>query len=117
MTRYNQNFEMIQGDTLYINVPIYDIGNKREPLNDVSEITWAVSSWADQPSFMTKTLTGGGVEILNSDEGYIRIELDPSDTAQLSDDYYHECEFEFTNGDVSTAFVGNMKVHESSTEQ
>lgn len=117
MTKYNQNFEMVQGDTVYINVPIVDGTNTREPLTNVSEITWALSSWADQPAFMTKTYTGGGVEILDSDEGYIRIKLDPADTADLKDDFYHECEFEFTDGEVSTAFVGTIKIHDSTTEQ
>jgi hypothetical protein len=106
MTAKNQNFEMIAGDSHIIVVPVnFD-------LSGATAIKWAVKrsvSSTERPIY--KELSSGiTVTKTGETDSEFQITLNPSDTATLKSDYYHEAEVTDAQGNVSTVMTGRISI-------
>jgi len=78
-----------------------------------SDVFYYFSESESGSSCIFKKEVGDGIEIVDGLNGIVEIKWDSTDTEGLEGkEYYHECEFVDTYGDVSTVFTGTVEVIE-----
>lgn len=107
------NFKATAGDT----TPVYVV--VRDQAGEVMDLTGASARWMvsrgtparfSPQVLLTKSTANGGITITAAPEGEMLIDLQPSDTRNLTGDYYHELELVDGNGAVTTPLSGLMTV-------
>lgn len=83
------------------------------------DLTGAIIKWGLKKTvnsleiLVTKTI-GSGITVTDAVNGKYTIKLEPDDTKPLkADTYYHECEITDNSGNVSTSFIGFVKINPS----
>jgi hypothetical protein len=107
----NQSFNMMAGETRKMNVTITDPSGKAINLSGAT-IQWVLKRDVSSPAIVQKTL-GAGVSITDIATGKILIFLEPTDTQNLSGNYYHIAKLTDGLGEVSYPFKGNIYVEKS----
>ena len=113
MTRVAQDVDMIAGDTLNLNVTIYDAitGANKSIAN--SAIKWVLYDESTDTAALNKTLASG-ISITNGLMGQCTIALTPANTVSLTPGvYYHEVEVTDETGNVSTVLTGHITINPS----
>lgn len=113
MTRVAQDVDMIAGDTLNLNVTIYDgvTGANKSIAN--ATIKWVLYDEATDTAALNKTLASG-ITITNGLLGQCTIALLPANTVSLAPGvYYHEVEVTDEAGNVSTVLTGHITINAS----
>jgi hypothetical protein len=108
MTATGQNFEMFQGDTKDIEIPVTDENGAALPLDPFTEIVWVVYKQTTKEEVLRKEL-GAGITVPSA--SLIKISLLPVDTELLTPTTYnHECEISDGGTVVSTITTGTLKI-------
>lgn len=106
MTKKNQNFELWQGETMVITVPITDSDGNPKSLSGAT-VVWKATSG----SYSLEK--AGSIVSVNS----VQITLTPADTIDLPvRAYRHECRVIDVDSNQNVVFEGDMVLHESSTK-
>lgn len=117
MTKANQDFEMVAGESKTIIASVTDKDGLPYGLTGAT-IIWelqrdiAQSTGAD----LVKSTANGGIVIADSLGGIFKINLDPADTETLSGHYIHEARITETGGKVSTVFTGRVTVQKTAID-
>jgi len=82
-----------------------------------ADIRYYFSEQSKGSDCIFKKTNEDGIEIVDGVNGLVKIKWKPEDTEGLVDgeesnskEYFHECEFTDSNGDVSTVFTGTVEV-------
>jgi len=81
-----------------------------------ADIRYYFSEQSKGSDCIFKKTNEDGIEIVDGVNGLVQIKWEPEDTKNLnigesdSKEFYHECEFTDTDGDVSTVFTGTVEV-------
>jgi hypothetical protein len=106
MTAKNQNFEMVAGDSHIIVVPVnFDLAG-------ALAIKWAVKKSVSSTERPIYKELSSGITVTQTGEtaSEFQITLNPSDTATLKGDYYHEAEVTDAQNNVSTVMIGRISI-------
>jgi hypothetical protein len=99
------------GDTLRLIVTTEDSDGNAVDIRD-TDIRFEVQQ--DQSSgtalIEKDNVGGGGVSITDGVNGKFVVEIDPSDTEDLSGTFPYEVEITDTNGDVATVLIGTINI-------
>lgn len=110
MTRVAQNFDMIAGDTLNLNVTVYDENGVNKDIAN-STIKWVLYDEATDTAVLTKT-TSSDIAITNGLYGQFTVPLSPANTVSVAPGvYYHEAEVTDSSGNVSTVLIGHVTIN------
>lgn len=112
MTMTNQNVTIWAGDTVNLNVVV---GDGAGGLKDISgaTIAWLLYDENAGASVLTKS-TGSGITITSGAGGAFTVALAAADTEDVTPGaYYHEAEVTDTLGNISTVFIGSVKINRS----
>ena len=110
MTEYAQDFEIFQGDTKEITIPITDENNAAKTLTGSSQ-KW--EAFDGTTRVIQKTDAQITLVSKNGTDDAIRFTLDPADTAILAaKEYDHEVEIMDSAGNVGTVTRGKMTVRD-----
>ena len=113
MTRPAQDVDMIAGDTVNLNVTIYDADNGGNKNIANSTIKWVLYDEATDTASLNKTLASG-ITITSGLLGQCTIALTPANTVSLTPGvYYHEVEVTDETGNVSTVLTGHITINPS----
>ena len=114
MTKQAQNIEIYAGDTVNINVTVFDSDSNGLRKNIAgSVISWVLFDPDDTGVMLTKT-TADAITITDGLNGELVIPLVPADTETLTPgSYRHEAEVTDASGNVSTAMTGDFIIKES----
>jgi hypothetical protein len=99
------------GDTLRITVNVEDPDGNAVDIRGTS-IKYVIAGAQTGSKIIEKSTSAGGITIVDGVNGLFRIDIEPSDTADLSGGYAHECQLTDTNGDVATLFGGSINITE-----
>lgn len=82
-----------------------------------ADVRYYFSEQSSGPDCIFKKTTSDDIEIVDGVNGFVEIKWKPEDTEGLgngeesdSKEYFHECEFTDSDGDVSTVFTGTVEV-------
>ncbi len=110
MTATGQNFEMFQGDTKVITIPVTNVDGSVLDLTPYDEINWVVYKPTTKEIVLSKTL-GGGITVPAPLDGNLEISIVPTDTENITPMLYsHECEIKSGGTIVSTITTGTIKI-------
>lgn len=114
MTKTAQDIVIYAGDTVNINVTVFDSDSNGLRKNIAgSVISWVLFDPDDTGVMLTKT-TADAITITDGLNGRLVIPLVPADTEQLTPgSYRHEAEVTDASGNVSTAMTGDFIIKES----
>ncbi len=114
-----QNFEMFSGDSEILRFTVTDDSGMAQSLASIVSARFALAASSRSPTLATKSL-GSGITVTDAANGLVEVELDPSDTADISGgrrsadrpgrEYYHELELTDSSGNVSTVAYGWVTV-------
>jgi hypothetical protein len=105
----NRDFSMFAGDSKTLSVSVTEQADGAPTNITGATISWQAVRSLRKTVVITKS-TSDGITISSGSGGTFDITLDPSDTASLRGDYYHEAQITFTTGEVSTVLRGVMTV-------
>lgn len=101
MTVFNQNFDITQGDSKRIVIPVVDENNA--PFNLAgTTVRWVLSRGPGTSPLLQKQ-SPGGIDIGPTS---FTVKLDPSDTLLMRGKFYHEAEITEADGSISTVTIG-----------
>jgi hypothetical protein len=102
------------GDTRRLIVTTIDSDENNVDLTNADSITYIIVD-RDGNTVLTKTLQDG-IAFLDAQQGRFVINIEPSDTEDLSGQFEHECEIVDQNDDVTTVFTGTVEILEDKIE-
>lgn len=110
MTEENQDFTMYQGEAKTITATEKDG-------EDVTgqDITYIIADEPTDSPEITKDTAGGGVDTSAGSASEFEIHLDPTDTQDISGQYYHEARIDDGAGTESVLFTGEVQIRPSAT--
>ncbi|QDP55386.1 MAG: hypothetical protein Tp176DCM1853251_70 [Prokaryotic dsDNA virus sp.] len=85
---------------------VYDENGDEEDITSVTEIEWIVARSRAGTPLLTKTLTGGGVQLTGTASFYFDFADTDSGTLGVTGRLYHECRLTLSTGEHRTAFAG-----------
>lgn len=97
-----QNFEMVSGNTLYLNISLSENGQPL-PLDGVTDIKWTFKNG------IVKDMTTG-ISIVDAPNGVVQVKIDPTDTQGKMLSAKHEMKITDVQGNVSTVMQGYMTI-------
>ncbi|MFD0587826.1 hypothetical protein ACFQZE_07410 [Paenibacillus sp. GCM10027627] len=103
----NQNFEIISGDTKYIEAEIKDKDGNLIDLNG-AQIIWEVRSSLKNNNYVIQKTRSEGITL--GSKGILTIHLKSIDTLPLSGKYYHLCKITDVAENTSTVFIGFITI-------
>lgn len=111
MTALNQDFTTYAGDAAYPRFTVRDAAGVVIDISTVQEIAWNASRDLDSAPVLTKTKTGGGIQLISGGTGGIfQVNLAASDTQPLTAYYTHQATITDASGNVTTVALGRMQV-------
>jgi hypothetical protein len=105
MTKKNQNFSMVAGDTMLINIGVTDSNGTPINLTGCS-ITWIVKKTVKAPIVLVTKTTQDDIAIRDVRKGLFVVKLNSQDTAGFDGRMYHEAKVKDAFGDVATVATG-----------
>lgn len=109
MTDYNQNFEMVRGDTKTVTIAIRDKSGNPQPVTGATSIKW--QAWFRGSVQISKDIAAIAIIDLNGTDDGLQFVLDPTDTQSLTAGMYeHEAEVVDAGGNRVTTTKGLMKL-------
>ena len=110
MTEYNQDVEMVAGDSKIIEVTCRDDAGVILVLTGFT-VRWALAD--DTGTLLVEKdnipAGEGGVTITNAVGGIFQVELETDDTEDLYGEYYHEAEIEDGDNNLLTVTKGEAR--------
>ena len=111
MTAVNQDFTVYAGDAGYPQFTVRDASGNVIDISTSVQISWNAARDAKAAPVLTKTMTGGGVQLVGGGTaGVFQVNLSSADTAALSGYYLHEAAITDFSGNISTVSLGRMQV-------
>jgi hypothetical protein len=101
------------GDTRRLLVDVVDEDDNAVDISG-ADIEYVIAD-RDDNIVITKDLQDG-IAVTDAANGQFRIDIEPSDTADLQGDHLHECEITDQNGEVTTVFTGGVEILEDLIE-
>lgn len=106
------NVKMVSGDTKTLRIKV--IGTDRLPysLAEAVRIDWQLAKTVSAATpLLSKEMADEGTGIYqNGDDWFIDVNLAPTDTEDLSGEYYHECQITMSDGAIATPFAGTFEI-------
>jgi hypothetical protein len=109
MTKYNQDFEMHQGDTKQITITIVDENGTPKNLTGSTK-KWEAYIKDQTTAVIAKTDGDISLVTVNGTNDSLRFTIDPVDTAGLLGLYAFEAEVVDASSNVSTVARGTMMI-------
>jgi hypothetical protein len=95
-----------QGDDLRLIINVKDCSRSYVDISGATEITWSIARSVNSPALLTKTLTGGGVQIGNNHALFL--DLTDTETAALPTGSLYQ-EVEIINGSGLKATLHDLE--------
>lgn len=104
-----QNFKLVQGDDLRVNVTVVDTFGDAVDLNGATAIRWGIARrFGDSPIF-TKTLDAS--EIVIPSDNVLYFDIENTESAGLDPGtYVHELEVTTATGQIYTPLQGRVRI-------
>lgn len=113
MTHNNKDIPNLHaGDALDITCTIEDSDGNTVDLSGAQAeyLLKEDSADADSDALLTKTISGGGITIVDSDAGELLIEIDTNDTGGMVGQKHHRLRVTDSDGDRATVFTGTVTI-------
>lgn len=106
--------EYHRGDALDIIVTVVDDAGEQVDITDAQEIDWLLLDDASTPetdAVVTKTLSGGGIDITDGLVGEFTVHVDTGDTDGVTaGTFHHRARVTDADGDRTTVLTGDFKI-------
>lgn len=113
MTKEGQDItDYYAGDSLTITTTVYE-SDSQENTKDLSgaSVNWILIDRAYDTEKLSKSTSGGGVEITDETGGEVQVTIEATDTESIDPGWYeHELEVEDAVDHVSTVLVGAFQI-------
>lgn len=111
MTALNQDFTTYAGDAAYPQFTVRNAAGVVIDISTVQEIAWSASRDLASAPVLSKTMTGGGIQLIGGGtRGIFQVNLAASDTQPLTAYYTHQATITDASGNVTTVALGRMQV-------
>ena len=104
------NFRMTAGDTKVLVVTVTDDDGLAVDLTGAT-VKWQAARSFGKDAAISKATGGSGIVLNDPANGQFTITLNPSDTEDLSGEYFHEAEVTATDTTISTVLQGSFKIN------
>lgn len=115
MTTENQNFEMWQGESVTLDVPITDENNAAFAMTG-STVAWKLTTFGGTLVLSKSTADDVSLEDSAGTDDMVRVVISPGDTRTVApNSYYQECRITDASSDENVLFTGRVDLYESQT--
>jgi len=112
MTKYNQDFKMIQGEDKVLEITVVDENGSAKAITGAT-ITWSLARAVDDTPLITKSTGGSGISITDGNNGVFQVTIGDTDTNDMNGAYIHEAEVVDTSGRKNTVLFGTIQIQKS----
>ena len=88
---------------------VVDEAGEAVDITSISEITWVLARNVNSAALLTKTLSGGDIQMTGTDAFYFDFADTESATVGQTGRLYHECRVTLSTGEKRTAFAGKFE--------
>lgn len=111
MTKTNQDFTMWSGDDKTLTITVTDANDVVVDLTGASALVWILKRSKHAAAILVTKGLGAGVTITDAENGIFTVDLNPADTAALTqNNYYHEAQITDASGNISTLLIGTANI-------